>query len=292
MDDFSKLSKPLRLHFDQQFKSPLETVASRFSWDYWNVPGQYRLLRTPAEHFFGLKRLQEIQKALTTWGQKNLGCAQISPIWLSYYVDGFEQRLHCDNGHGPWAFVWSLSPSKPLFQGGQTKIMKPQTLEYWKHHQFGQGLEEAQMFDFIEPKFNRLVVFDPRVPHGVERVEGVHDPREARLVLHGWFTHPEPILSPGIPKGRVHSQLKTLVQEEGQIFAESHQVTGTLCFQILVRPSGLIQEICILTQNLRSRNSQEGTIQRLIGQMAQKLSCWSFPKGPSGRFVVLPLIFE
>ncbi len=46
--------------------------------------------------------------------------------------------------------------------------------------------------DLIPPKFNRLSLFDPRVPHGVVPVHGVHDPREARIVLHGWFAEPEP----------------------------------------------------------------------------------------------------
>ena len=44
----------------------------------------------------------------------------------------------------------------------------------------------------IEPKFDRLTVFDPRLPHGVRRVSGTTDPLQARLVLHGWFTDPQP----------------------------------------------------------------------------------------------------
>ena len=46
--------------------------------------------------------------------------------------------------------------------------------------------------------FNRLTVFDPRLPHGVRPVEGVRDPRQARLVLHGWFADPEPFFTGAI----------------------------------------------------------------------------------------------
>ena len=35
-------------------------------------------------------------------------------------------------------------------------------------------------------------MFDGRVPHGVRVVEGTHDVREARLVVHGWFLDPAP----------------------------------------------------------------------------------------------------
>lgn len=44
----------------------------------------------------------------------------------------------------------------------------------------------------VEPAFNRLTVFDPRLPHGVREVRGTRDPRRGRLVVTGWFTEPTP----------------------------------------------------------------------------------------------------
>ena len=44
----------------------------------------------------------------------------------------------------------------------------------------------------VEPRFNRLTVFDGRYPHGVRVVEGTRDPVKSRVVLHGWFTEPAP----------------------------------------------------------------------------------------------------
>ena len=49
----------------------------------------------------------------------------------------------------------------------------------------------------VEPRFNRLTVFDGRYPHGVRPVEGTRDPLKARLVLHGWFTDPTPFFEGG-----------------------------------------------------------------------------------------------
>ena len=50
----------------------------------------------------------------------------------------------------------------------------------------------GELFSLTPPLFNRLTVFDARIPHGVRRVEGTRDPRHGRLVLHGWFTAPSP----------------------------------------------------------------------------------------------------
>ena len=47
----------------------------------------------------------------------------------------------------------------------------------------------------VEPAFNRLVLFDPRLPHGVREVQGTRDPRKGRLVVTGWFTEPTPFFT-------------------------------------------------------------------------------------------------
>lgn len=292
IDRFSPLTAKLRSRFDETFKNPLQTHEERFIWDVWHIPGQYHLNRTPAESFFGPKLYKELTSELKTWGQKNLGCAQISPVWLSYYIEGCEQKLHCDNGHGPWAFVWSLTPNKRRFRGGQTKILRPEILNYWKNHQYGQGLEESQIFDLIEPEFGRLTVFDPRLPHGVNRVDGVQDPREARLVLHGWFTQPEPIVSKGLLVKSVQSQLADLIRTNALLFEGSENVTGVLSFELKVLPNGRISRVLVLTQNLQSRDGNTDYINSLIAKIAVVLKTWTFSRGAAGRFLIIPLVFE
>lgn len=60
-------------------------------WDYWHVPDQYTLLRTPADQFFPEEQYQQLEDALLDYGEEHLGCRGISPVWLSYYVDGCRQ---------------------------------------------------------------------------------------------------------------------------------------------------------------------------------------------------------
>jgi hypothetical protein len=63
----------------------------RFVWDYWHVPNQYTLIRTPAEDFFPKELFEGLEDALLSYGENKLGCRSISPVWLSYYVDGCSQ---------------------------------------------------------------------------------------------------------------------------------------------------------------------------------------------------------
>ena len=106
-------------------------------------------------------------------------------------ADGCQQELHCDNVHGPWAFVLSLTNwHQRAFTGGETMILSDRALDFWTHLQADEVVERQQLMDVVDPHFNQLTVFDPRRPHGVRQVRGVQDPARSRVVLHGWFVEP------------------------------------------------------------------------------------------------------
>lgn len=137
---------------------------------------------------------EALERALLDFGRRELGCSALTPPWLSSYVSGMQQEWHTDNVHGPWAFVLSLTHwDERKFSGGETELLTQQTLDYWSTSGASSGVAEApQLVERVEPLFNRLTLFDPRLPHGVREVQGEMDPRKGRLVLHGWFTEPVP----------------------------------------------------------------------------------------------------
>jgi hypothetical protein len=142
------------------------------------VPQQYTLVRTPAHLFFPEELYAQLEEALLEYGQQVLGCRSLTHVWLSYYVNDMYQELHADVPHGPWAFVLSLTDwEKRRFDGGETKILRPHVLDLWRSLDATRGLEYDDVMLTIPPLFNQLTVFDPRLPHGVRRVQGTSDPR-------------------------------------------------------------------------------------------------------------------
>ena len=181
------LAASLRATYDAHFEEPRQAHPMRFVWDYWHVPGQYTLHRTQAANYFEPDAFEALTDALTAYGQEALGCRTITPPWLSFYIDGCEQQMHADVPQGPFAYVVSLTRwEERSFCGGETAILQPSVLDYWRGFDSSAGLERTDLVEEVPARFNQLVVFDARLPHGVRRVEGVRDPREARLVLHGW----------------------------------------------------------------------------------------------------------
>lgn len=291
-DNFFVGAKKLRNEFDTRFKDPRQTTADRFVWDYWHVPEQYTLVRTSAQTFFAPQLIQNFMLELLAWGQENLGCRAISPPWLSYYVDGCRQELHADVPHGPWAFVYSLTPwSKRKFRGGETLIARPELLEFWRHTGPKDYHERNDFFTKVPAKFNRLVVFDPRLPHGVEAVTGVQDPREARLVLHGWFTEPRPFIEGGLSPAKAARAVGAWEDElRGQ--AREHAIQGMLSLRLTIAASGALRSIQILSNTLVAPFLSAQELQRWTKAGLTALARINFPKAKAGSRLTLPIYFS
>lgn len=287
-DQFYSGAEKMRAHFEKRFSEDPEQVSGRFVWDYWHVPNQYTLLRTPAYHYFPEYLYQDWHLKLVEWGRENLGCHDISPPWMSCYVDGCEQRLHADHPHGPWAFVFSLTPSRPFrFSGGETCIFRPETLSNWSRNGEGSNSEVEQMMVQIPSKMNRLVVFDPRLPHGVTRVQGPQDPRNGRLVIHGWFVQPRLFFKGPLSERVVDHEVGRGLQN----FAEkisSIDVNGYVSLKLQVSKSGEVAKIQKLTDTLVGDRVE---VQRLHRILKKNILSWSFGKAKKITQITVPIRF-
>src|ERR1700735_1357871 len=143
-------ARSLRAEFDAHVGPDRTAKRGRFVWDYWHVPDQYTYLRTGPRGFFDAARYSRLLVALRAWGQEHLGCGQISEPWLSYYVDGCGQELHTDVVQGPFAFVYSLThwDGRP-FRGGETLLMRPELLDFWRHHEPSRSRERDELIERV-----------------------------------------------------------------------------------------------------------------------------------------------
>jgi hypothetical protein len=292
LDGFSRQAAALRRTFDQRFADPRETRSDRFVWDHWHVPDQYTLVRTPADAFFAPALFGKFLTELGSWAETNLGCSSLTPPWLSYYVEGCEQKLHSDVPHGPWAYVFSLSPPKPRFTGGETILLRPEVLDYWRNFSDSKDREIASFVERVAPKFNRLIVFDPRLPHGVTPVHGTQDPREARLVIHGWFTDPKPYLEGALSARQVATVLDEAVGNFVESLAELGQWHGILSLRISVTSSGAARLEKILADTLVPTDANPHDRARVMANLKRVFGRLRFPKARAGTKITLPLLFR
>ena len=285
-DNFYSGASSLRAVYDERFKDPKKADSRRFVWDFWHVPDQYTLVRTPAKYFFPQKQWRDFLGALGKWGQENLGCGAITDPWLSYYIEGCEQKFHTDVPHGPWAFVYSLSLQG--FTGGETFILNPEILDYWRSYPDFQDREQAAIITKITPKFNRLVVFDPRLPHGVTPVKGTMDPRNARIVIHGWFAEPKPYLSGALKPSQVYPVVNEAVEKFTQAVEGSWD--GIMSLRFRISPAGT-SKMVVLANTVQSIGRDRST-KDLMPLLKKYVSELKFPKCKASSEITLPLLFR
>jgi hypothetical protein len=290
VDNFAPEARELRDVFDDRFAEPRSTRGDRFVWDWWHVPGQYTALRTPAWTYFPRGIYEAFHRRLVMWGRETLGCHDISPPWLSCYVDGCRQELHGDLPHGPWAFVFSLTNWRGRkFRGGETLMLRDEVLDYWDGFRSEQSIEQGDLVKEIEPRFGRLTVFDPRIPHGVREVTGTRDPREGRLVIHGWFVQPRPFISGPL---RTRDLAARTADLDAVVQTSDVPLAGMLALAFDVDRAGRAQRVRVLSDTTRVALGDEVERKRLVLRLRKTVAAWKFAKQRGASRVTLPLVFE
>jgi hypothetical protein len=292
VDRFAPEARALRKTFDERFAEPRSTRADRFVWDWWHVPGQYTALRTPAWTYFPRRIYESFHRRLVAWGRETLGCHDISPPWLSLYIEGCRQELHGDLPHGPFAFVYSLTNwTKRGFAGGETLLVRDEVLDFWHDFRSVRAVEEHELLRAIEPRFDRLTVFDPRIPHGVRTVTGTRDPREGRLVIHGWFVQPRPFIRGPLQVRTLGTRIAELGGQLGNWLADL-PLAGVLSLAFTVDRRGAVRDLRVLSDTTRVPRTDEPARVRVVRKLRQSVATWTFGTQRQPSQVTLPIVFE
>lgn len=293
IDRFFPEADRLRAVFDRRFADPRQGSSQRFVWDWWHVPDQYTLLRTPAYAYFEPALYRRFHRHLVAWGRQHLGCHEISPPWLSCYIDGCRQEIHADVPHGPWAWVYSLTPwDRRQFSGGETLLVKPEVLSYWRGLDPRRGLEMDDVFLRLPAKYNRLTVFDPRLPHGVREVEGSRDPRQGRLVIHGWFVEPRPFVTGALRPAAITTPLAAAIQGAEPGLVALGPLQGTLSVRIEVQPRGSVSRCVVLTNNVMAAEDSAEATRRAVVELRRHLLAARFPRAAGKSRITVPVLFS
>jgi hypothetical protein len=293
---FYQKADKLRDFFESQFIDASSLEPKRFVWDYWHVENQYNLIRTPAYHYFPSSMYMDWHKKMVHWGRKNLGCWDITPPWLSYYVHGCFQNLHADVPHGPWAFVFSLTKhyNKKL-NGGETFLLKSNTLNYWSQLQSKDFHQEKELITKLPPNWNQLLVFDPRIPHGVTSVHGTKNPLHARLVIHSWFTHPKTYVEGSLPAKKTQDQLNEVFSKIEIHSTETAEMQGSSSILLKVSANGSVQSAKFLSCQFQPKEQTTAAFKSLKRFQYNVLNTYlntKFTKSKGPSEITIPLILS
>jgi hypothetical protein len=287
IDDFlgEEDSLSMREDINSHFSNPARhEPAIHQIWNYWHVPGSYTYLRTTPEKVIAREKVQDFINALQKWAAVNLGLAGVTWPYLSLYVPGCVQGLHNDSTNGRLGYVYSLTRNERQTIGGETVLVQDRDL-------FRTNLDRAAagtgLFDLVVPRFNRLTLFDDRIPHAVQRVDGSMDPLEGRFVLHGHISEAGAVVRGGLARDLVQASVDAAMKALHNIVAPT--VHGPLVFQIEIASTGLVKTSRLILDRLASSEGED--LDCLRGEIAGHIKGLRFPEASSTTFANIPLIF-
>lgn len=292
VDDFLPLevARAMRADIEAHFSGTQKHMPQTHQiWNYWHVPGMYTYLRTNPEKLIAVDKLNTFFNALKGFAVERLGLAEVSRPYLSLYVNGCKQNLHNDSANGRFAFVYSLTRNSRLTTGGETIVYKEGDLF---RDNVGNANAGPGFYSAIEPRFNRLVLFDDRMPHAVERVEGSMDPLEGRFVFHGHIKEAGALVSgalaPAVTSEVVMSALAPFIDDN---YARIRLYHGPLVLRMHVGADGKVAQCYALLDRVTAPDAGDADWPGVRMRLMKAFAALQFPKAEGETIVTQPVMF-
>jgi hypothetical protein len=153
--------------------------------------------------------------------------------------------------------------------------------------QAGRGFYET-----IEPRFNRLLIFDDRLPHAVERLEGAMDPVEGRLVLHGHVSEGGPIVEGALPaesvSGPINDVLRRFREEAAAAVGLYH---GPLVLRLRIAQAGSVAGCDVLLDRVLHPDPGHADWDGVRDRLVERFRKTKFPTAGAETMLTQPIAF-
>lgn len=286
VENFFDDAEPMRESLDVCFR---DVYTRRINWHYFCDPLKYTYLRAQPQEVFPEPVFERFLQRLRGWCIDKLGLIPVDIPYLHLMVDGCKLGLHSDFQNGVWGYVYSLTRWEGRkFSGGETMLLRDGIPSYKKHHVQGDAL-----YELIAARFNQLLVFDDRIVHATPVIEGTMDPLDGRIALVGHIraTTPRVVGSlPGVEVRRVLAQALSHLADRIGVYKD---VQGTISFKLRIAPSGAVEAVEVLTDNVITPltgygHSDAASAVKVIIQ--QSMARLRFPSTASSSTVVVPVL--
>jgi hypothetical protein len=280
----------MRADIEAHFANPMKHHADIHQvWNYWFVTGLYTYLKTQPEKVIAHDKVEQFLQALRRWSIDLLGLGGVTWPFLSLYVNGCSQGLHNDSKNGRFGFVYSLTPLERRTMGGETIVLREGDL-------FRRNLRSSNagtgLYELIEPRFNRLVLFDDRMVHGVSRVSGSMDPIDARCVIHGHIQETGPLVVGALSKEAIRAGIRRALERfaTGRTAVIPHY-HGPIAFRFTISSAGKVIQVRTLLDRVFHEQDGHGGWEPIRASLIDSLLSGTFPAALGETIVTLPMTF-
>lgn len=289
-ENFFDGAEEMRQSFEAHFANPHRHTPNHQVWNYWYVPGAYTYLRTNPTKVMPQPLVERFMQRLNGWAMAALGLTTNLVPWMSLYVDGCGQTLHNDAAAGQMGFVYSITrwDTRP-FLGGETVLFHP--TNYWQTDRVKASGAGTNFYDLVPSKFNQLVLFDDRVIHGVQTVQGTMDPLNGRVVLHGHLRAEAVALGGALPADAAIPAVRPVIEQIQALTRESvGHVNGFMTVRLAIAGDGRVTGVQPLCDRLLALTPDAGRVDAYRQAVVNLLAETKFPPADGETQLTLPIV--
>lgn len=290
--DFFPEAAALRAEFEDHFARPNQhTVERHHIWNYWYVPEQYTYLRASPGRLFSPDLLARFVAHVERFARETYGFTKVYYPYLSLYVAGCRQGLHNDAKNGRLGYVYSLTRWKERnFQGGETVIMPEQS--YFNSGRLLQPQAGASLHELVPSLFNQMLVFDDRLPHAVQRIEGTMEPTQGRVVLHGHFVEGPPHVDGHLMPEQIEETLRVIRTDlDAYVQDAGRGLAGAANLRLTLGADGTVQNVATLFDRLMPFGRDAADPDEAAGAVERFFRAVQFPAAGGESRVTLSVPF-
>ncbi len=293
VDDFMPptVALEMRATAEMHLGNPYQhSVKTHANWDYWYVPGLYTYLRTDPAKVLGARLTAAFRNRLAQWTAATFGHLPVEQCYLSLYINGCRQSQHNDAANGRFGYVYSLTKDDRRTIGGETLIWNEEDYFESRMHQPAWG---PAFYESIAPQFNRLLVFDDRMPHAVQLVEGNMNPIEGRLVIHGHIQEAGPIISGPLPREAVLAVADELVETfSSELGSSARMYRGPATVRFTVHSEGTVTAAELILDRVKRLRGQGPSAAEMLTVLVDKVTHLQFQPANEHTNIILPFAFD
>jgi hypothetical protein len=287
--DFFDGANELRAAFEAHFRRVEKQSSDHQVWNYWYVPEAFTYLRTYSESIASKELIVRFLQRLNAWSAANLGLVARTRPWLNLFINGCGMSLHNDAQKGQMAYVLSITKwDTRNFVGGETILVRPEN--YWQTERIKQAVLETY-YQKIPALFNQLLVFDDRIIHGVQPIQGTMDPLAGRLVLVGQLTAEAMLLNGSLPRERAMPVMSPLMEKIGTLARHyAERLDGFMTLRLFIQPDGRVASVQVLCDRVLPLSADTSPIGDFKQQVTDVLAGARFPPSEGPTEITVPLV--
>ncbi|HEV2186601.1 MAG TPA: hypothetical protein VGR70_05315 [Stellaceae bacterium] len=258
-------------------------------WNYLFAPQLSAYMQTSPEKIIDGERITLFCNALKAWSIGTLGMGRVTRPQLDFHSAGCSQGFCNEPRNGRFAFVYSLTRDARRTVGGDTLVMREG--DPFRAHLTTPATQHG-FCDIVEPRFNRLLIFDDRLMHAVSRLEGSMDPVEGRFVLCGHLSEAGPMIGGALPPDAVTRPIDFLLNTFAiDAAARIALHRGVLSIRLLIDPSGSVAACDVLNDRVIHPDPDDVEWEHLREDLVERFRMLKFSPATSETVVIQPIVF-